>query len=516
LSSFDALQPHREPSETRFPPWLNRRAPLLLFLALYSLTVSLTFRQFGTTWDEGDVYVSGWRLEQSFLTGNPGLLVEKHEDPDGNEVYNHTYGMFLSALNPSTDLETFHRLNLTTATLGYVASYELLLLGTGNPWAALLGPAALFLNPRFSGDTPANPKDAPYAVFYLCFLALLACVPERRPFLKTALLGAFLFLACAQRISGFSLLLPAALWRWTLASKEDQRTPGRGLLSLGVLASTSFALLFATWPYLRLAPWDHLKEIVHLALRFPYNGDVLFLGKVSKAHDLPASYPWVWLGIAVPVGLLLFSAASYFFSIRSKPRPVVSLVAWTLLLNLTLLLATRPSLYDGLRHLLYLLPLISVLAAFGIWEAWRRLPSGFLRTAFALSLGLYGASLGFRMMALHPYEYIYFNDLSGGLKGAAGRFDTDYWGASYREAALWLRENELAHPTHVVTIHTKGNALQTLAYLSDLPIHWGTLEEADYFIASTRWNENLQAGDRTPLHVVSRDGVPLCYIYRMK
>ena len=487
-----------------------------MFLAFYALISSLTFRQFGTTWDEGDVYVRGWRLEQSFLTGNPGLLVEKHEDPDGNEVYNHTYGMLLSFLNPSTDLDAFHGWNLATASLGYIASYECVLAATLNPWAALLGPAALFLNPRFSGDTPANPKDMPYAVFYLCFLTCLACIPERKTFFKLASLALFLFLATAQRISGFSLLLPAVLWWWFLSPKADKPSIRRGLLYLTALASTALALLYATWPYLRLSPWNHLMEIVSLSRRFPYNGEVLFLGQIFKAHQLPASYPWVWLGIAVPVGLLLSAMTSVLFAFRAKPQPIVSLLTFTLGLNLIALLVLHPSLYDGLRHLLFLLPLISVLAALGIWETWENLPQGWPRKALAVSAGLYGAAIGFRMVALHPYEYVYFNDLSGGLKKAAGRFETDYWGAAYREAALWLRENELVHSTRVVTIHTKGNAIQTIAYLSDLPIRWGTLDEADYFISSTRWDEFKQAGNRPALFTVTRETVPLCYVYKMK
>lgn len=490
------------------------RAPLLLFLAFYALTASLTFRQFGTTWDEGDVYARGWRLEQSFLTGKPGRLVEKHEDPDGNEIYNHTYGMVLSLLNPTTDLDAFHGWNLATASLGYMASYECVLAATLNPWAALLGPAALFLNPRFSGDAPANPKDMPYAVFTLCFLACLACVPERKIFLKLASLALFLFLAAAQRISGFSLLLPAALWWWFLTPVAERLSLRRGLLYLTALSASALSLLYATWPYLRLAPWDHLREIVTLSLNFPFNGDVLFLGQIFKVHQLPASYPWVWLGIAVPIGILLSAAASFFFVFRTKP--VVLLFALTLLLNLAVLLLVHPALYDGLRHLLFLLPIISILAAFGIWETWKRLPQGWPRKALAVSLGFYGAAIGFRMIALHPYEYIYFNDLSGGLKNAAGRFETDYWGAAYREAALWLRKNELTHPTRVVTIHTKGNAIQTIAYLTDLPIRWGTLDEADYFISSTRWDEFKQAGNRSALFTVTRESVPLCYVYKMK
>ena len=42
------------------------------------------------------------------------------------------------------------------------------------------------------------------------------------------------------------------------------------------------------------------------------------------------------------------------------------------------------------------------------------------------------------MVYLHPYEYVYFNQLIGGTRGAEERFETDYWATSYREAAVRL------------------------------------------------------------------------------
>lgn len=37
------------------------------------------------------------------------------------------------------------------------------------------------------------------------------------------------------------------------------------------------------------------------------------------------------------------------------------------------------------------------------------------------------------MWRSHPYEYVYFNRLSGGLARQGERFEADYWGSSYRE-----------------------------------------------------------------------------------
>ena len=45
------------------------------------------------------------------------------------------------------------------------------------------------------------------------------------------------------------------------------------------------------------------------------------------------------------------------------------------------------------------------------------------------------------MRALHPYEYTYFNRLvAGGMEQANQRFEMEYWGTSFLEAADWLNE----------------------------------------------------------------------------
>ena len=491
------------------------RKPLLYFLLFYTVLAFVLHSDFGLTWDESNVYMRGWLLQQSFKTGQPGLLVEKREDPDGNEVYNHTYGMLLSLANPSTNVDRFHGFNLATAALGYAAAYELVFQSTGDPRAALLGPVLLLLNPRFFGDSAANPKDMPFAVFNLLFLALLAALPNRRLGWKTAMLGLVLFLVLSQRLAGGSLVLLAAFWNLRLAPGNERLSPGRTALHLAGVSAIALLLLYGTWPYLRLAPLAHLGEILSLTAHFPYNGSVLFMGKASPVHDLAASYPWVWLGIGVPLGILALALAAPFLYRTGREKPAAALVFAALGLNLGLILLLRPYLYDGLRHLLFLLPLLSVAAALGAWEAGRRLPKGLPRSTFIAALVLANASTAFRMADLHPYECVYFNEAVGGLRGAEGNFETDYWGAAYREAATWLRDHELADPKRDVRINSQGMAFQCLAFLSDRPVHWVPADaDWDYLISSTRWDGWKLAGNRAPIYSVVRDGVPLCYVFK--
>jgi hypothetical protein len=54
-----------------------------------------------------------------------------------------------------------------------------------------------------------------------------------------------------------------------------------------------------------------------------------------------------------------------------------------------------------------------------------------------------GVSLPVRFsFANHPNEYVYFNELIGGIKGAYGKYDTDYYMNSIRETSDWFKQSE--------------------------------------------------------------------------
>jgi hypothetical protein len=44
---------------------------------------------------------------------------------------------------------------------------------------------------------------------------------------------------------------------------------------------------------------------------------------------------------------------------------------------------------------------------------------------------------------LHPYEYVWFNHLAGGVRAAQSRYMLDYWGLAFKQAGEALRQ-ELA------------------------------------------------------------------------
>ena len=68
------------------------------------------------------------------------------------------------------------------------------------------------------------------------------------------------------------------------------------------------------------------------------------------------------------------------------------------------------------------------------------------------------------LVRLHPYQYLFYNPLVGGLEGASGRYVTDYWVNIMPEAvedleAYVAKLDETGDRGHVYTVTVCGERL---------------------------------------------------------
>jgi hypothetical protein len=403
----------------------------------------------------------------------------------------------------------------------------MLLASTGNPWLAALGPVFLVLTPRFTGDIPGNPKDMPFATAYFLALAGIYTFLSRRPAtppITQALILGFLFgLAQCTRTLGFSLYLVFLLYDFHLFYHRGKPTGkhwARHLRETGLLLAAIFIIsnfmMMATWPYLGGNYAAHLLEALQNSKSFFWNNPVLFEGKQILATQLPLSYLPVWLGITIPLGYLLLLAMSLRYTNRFIQNELAVLFVCALGVNAALVILFHPVLYDGLRHFLFLLPILAALAALSA-ASWirERAPLALKAILFALvSLNL--VFVGVEMFRLHPYEYVYFNEVTGGLKGSVGKFDNDYWGASNKEAVEWIKKNGLSDPKKVYQINSSGNSYQVLPYFNEQMKWSDSLNDADYYLSTTRDGKDKLLDSSKVVDVVEREGVPLCYVFKLR
>jgi hypothetical protein len=158
------------------------------------------------------------------------------------------------------------------------------------------------------------------------------------------------------------------------------------------------------------------------------------------------------LGVTTPFFYLVLLVAGFilgvyfFYKNHSSKSFLLLLFTWLIFPPLTQVVSGAP-MYDGIRHFLVILPPLSILIGFAIWQIgkliWNlnfKYKSHLFVVYFLIILISYLNILRLDIR-LHPYQIVYFNELIEGVKGAYGKFDLDYWGQSLKQAAEWINEN---------------------------------------------------------------------------
>lgn len=247
--------------------------------------------------------------------------------------------------------------------------------------------------------------------------------------------GAVAGLATATRVLGFSVLGLVALP--IILGRRWSRVP-----LLVAYSASAAAVCYAAWPYLHGAPIERLWESLTVVSRYPWSGGVLFMGQILDPNALPWFYVPVLIGIQLTLPAILLATVGIgvgtLDALRTKRRraEVAALIAW-LAVPIAAVALTHSTLYGNFRQLLFITPPLFVFAGMTLDLLLSRLRSPMAHAAIA-ALVLAPGILG--IAQLHPYEYVYYNRLVGGVRGAFRSYEMDYWCTSYREAMGWINE----------------------------------------------------------------------------
>ena len=91
----------------------------------------------------------------------------------------------------------------------------------------------------------------------------------------------------------------------------------------------------------------------------------------------------------------------------------------------------------------------------------------------------------FILVKYHPYQASYFNGFIGGISGAQGNFDIDFWGTPQKEAVEFLNEN--APPgsfVHIVMAQTTASVYLRPDLLRN--VNKKNIGQSDYIVLLNR------------------------------
>jgi Dolichyl-phosphate-mannose-protein mannosyltransferase len=432
----------------------------IVVLGAVALIAGLTFRDYGLGWDD---YTHAEYADLLLRMYGSGFKDTGALSFANLYMYGGGFDMAAALLHKIIPLELFETRRLLGAIVGVVGLAVTWRLGrrVGGPLAGLASLLLLALCPTFYGHMFMNPKDAPFAVAMVVLLMGLVRLAEEypEPSPRTILIvgfGAGLSIGC-RILGGLALVYAVVgflpLWLEEFRTQEPREAAHRFAHAMYVLLPGlvfGYLVMGLIWPWSIMEPGHPFEALTYFSHFFEKPWKEMFDGALVSVPDMPWSYLPTLFALQLPEVLLALLIAGIVGTFMTLARANVPGRRKTILLMLTLAatlplviaMVKRPALYNGIRHFIFVIPPMTVLAgaAFARGMNWlgenRRSwqPAALAIFAFGLLL-----PLG-EMIRLHPYQYTHFNHIAGTVRTADNYFMLDYWGLALKQASDELRE----------------------------------------------------------------------------
>ena len=194
----------------------------------------------------------------------------------------------------------------------------------------------------------------------------------------------------------------------------------------------------------------------------------------------------------------------------------IGIIAITVLFPLFCQIAGHGPSFTGMRHFLFIVPPLAVLAGIGVHACLSVLETQGRSVGLAASLGVAAAFAwdATTLIKLHPYEYLFYNSLVGGLEGASRRYATDYWvnimPVAVKDLEHYLDRSDARGNPRALR-HSVGVCGERVSFEheADRRLQWSPdWDHADFFIAPTHMNCDQVLRGKI-VNVIKSDGVPI-------
>ncbi len=439
-----------------------------------ALMVCMSF-WYGLSGDEVDMNEYGnaiLNFYTSFGSDETVFNMPKEYDRDSIlKYYGGFYDTICAVVTKISPFELFTTRHIMNALMGFLAIFfasKIIkkIIGTR---AAILGIWLMFLSPFFLGHAMNNPKDIPMAAFWV--MALYGMI---RLFtnLEKATWKDYLFailpigFTIASRVGGILLIpemfvLAAFLWFFNFRNEEGAPSISKLVKSLAIVSIGGYLAGCLFWPFGLIDPINNplfaLKEMTNLSvgMKQVYEGVEMF------STELPSSYlPKIFTltnTFAFLAGLILFAVFIWSFR-KDKRAALLYFVAFTAFFPFAYIIYSGSNVFHAWRHTLFIFPSAIVLASFG----WDKLAAFFKSKNVKLEL----AVLGFlALMLLEPLYFIvttfpntntYYNKLVGGVAGAYGNYEVDFYYNSLKETSDHFIKEILPKQKDSITLVTNA------------------------------------------------------------
>ena len=514
---------------------MKKHLPLVILVLLNLVIGLLTLPGYGESTDELSQHSYAERtiraVESLVTTGTLPAFFTEEEPKQGSHGPAFIVAvvllrdLFLPRGTLVARLQFSHFLYFLTFQVGVVSLYFLALRWVRE--TAAFGTVLLFsTQPVLYGHASMNPKDVVFMSLMTASAALGFWVVDRgeetfrstgRPFPDGIrsffrqflcgdvwLAGMLLGFTSATRVA--APLVGVILLAYILLSRKWKLLPR--FFAYGLIA---FGFMILLWPYLWPDPFGRLIGSILNSAQYPDTHSTLFRGILVDSKELPRSYLPVLLTIQLTETTLLLLLVGIALLLRKIRWDLVALITIWFVLPAVAVIFKQVSLYNNFRQVFFILPPLFLVAALGLdWLlSFTRRPVVQFVILFLIALpGIYAN------IRLYPYQYVYYNQFVGGIKGAYRVFELDYWNLAFKEGQAYINQNghnyaDVFAGDSKPSAQTFGRPDLIFNALGSRRRNW---ENYDYIIVSTAQNSDEKFVEFPTVFVIEREGVPLAYV----
>ncbi len=443
------------------------------FILIYFLIGSYLSLQVGITHDESHSNFV-WELNKNKLAN---FFLNKNYDISDLDTAHGYYGIGFYLL--STPLEfiflkifNFNEINIDGKNLlikhpsvfiffiiGGIYLKKIIFFSTKSNFFSNLAAISFLTYPYLLGHSFFNIKDIPFmSIWIVCTYFLIKILNEyfinSKIKLKTLIFFAlFTSYLLSLRISGILIFIEYLIFLiffiniFNIKLFNFIKKAFSDLLIFILIFSIS---LYIFYPSFWSDPLKFLDAIKFMS-QHVQTVCTITLGECMKAQNLPSSYLFIWLFFKLPIfiliGLSLFPLLEKKIFDQKQNKLILAPLIVSVFTIIFLLIFFEVHLYDELRQVIFLIPLIFIISLLIIFNLKK-------------NIGIYIISLSviffiFQNIKIFPYNYIWLNNFTNFIN-ISKNFELDYWGVSTKKIANFLNSEKLDEATCVISNRNNG------------------------------------------------------------
>lgn len=499
-----------------------RQHPILILLIINIVIGLFTFRDYGLSWDEPLYYDYGQSSEYAYsiparLDGTFDLEKSYGASASDHVTRGPAYLVIAGQLENIFEFfgldmaSAWHLTNFITFQIGLIFFY-LFIRRWLDIWPATVSTAFFATQPVLWNHAFINPKDIPFAVFFLISMYLGFRMVDswnhtpqstKAIVISTIIPGILLGLTTAIRfIAPYAVIL---IFLFFISTKNWKAI--WGFIPYGVIALVT---MYIFWPFLWPDPIGRFAFVLQAMANAPADLKILFMGKLYPAYELPRRYFPTLLAFTLteptwPLFIIgtVIALKKAFQESKDRARLAITFLWFGFVISA--LVITNPPNSDGYRHYLFMLPPVFIFSGFGINEIFTRIQHNGIKAL--VCLGLFFPAI-IANISLHPYQYAYYNSFTGGTDKAFRQFETDYWLTCYREAVLDFEKQApqgsqlfVKREPYIAEYYASPN-ITVRDYRTELK----DMQSGDFLLINTRTNDDEKTLKGAPVFMDTRRG----------